>query len=231
MRRHFLLEEKCMLTDERLTAIMQMLPVCGTVADIGTDHGRLGAQLLLSGKCDKVYFTDISSPSLDKARKLIEKIGLQEKSAFFVGDGAKALPSAPDACVIAGMGGVTIIEILKGSNGLLENAKLILQPNVHVYEVRKYLMENGFRIFDEKCVIAARRKYILIGAEKGEASYSKTQLYAGPVLLKTRTKEFLEYALFRKHVIEKALKGASGSNRNEISDFGDELKIWEEVLG
>ena len=44
------------LTDERLSEMIRMLPKCGIVADIGTDHGRLGAQLLLTGKCGKVWF-------------------------------------------------------------------------------------------------------------------------------------------------------------------------------
>ena len=89
------------LTDERLSEMIRMLPKCGIVADIGTDHGRLGAQLLLTGKCGKVWFSDISAPSLEKARGLIAQRGLQERAEFFVGDGARALPGAPDAAVIA----------------------------------------------------------------------------------------------------------------------------------
>ena len=219
-----------MLTDERLTAILEMLPVCETIADIGTDHGRLGAQLLLSGKCKKVFFTDISAPSLEKAKLLTAKIGLSDRAEFYVGDGAKALTSSPDACVIAGMGGITIRSILEGSGDILDHTKIILQPNVAVYELRKYLSENGYRIFDEKCVIAAKRKYILIAAEKGFQTLSEKELYAGPVLLKSQSHEFHEYARFRKRVIEKALSGAENSENAETEALKFELNVWEEVL-
>lgn len=228
-RRHFLLEAH-MLTDARLSAIMDMLPTSNTAADIGTDHGRLGAQLLLSEKCKNVWFTDISAPSLEKAKRLIHRLELEDRAQFFVGDGARALPESPDAAIIAGMGGVTISEILKSSDGKLDGSYLILQPNVAVYDVRKTLTESGFLIADERCVIAANRKYILIAAQKGKAAYSDRELIAGPVLLKKPSAEFLQYAAFRNRVLEKAIQGARKGENTEIDALIKEKSVWEEVL-
>ena len=230
-RWHFAFEgEKLMLTDERLSLIIDMLPETDIIADIGADHGRLGAQLLLSNKCKTLWFSDISAPSLEKARKLTQRLKLTSRAEFFVGDGAKAFPHAPNAAVIAGMGGVTISEIIKGAGENLKGTRLILQPNVYIYELRKTLMENGYRITDEKCVIAAKRKYILICAEEGEANYSEIELMAGPILLKERSDEFLEYALFRKRVIEKALKGMEKSENADNASLLCELSVWKEIL-
>lgn len=228
-RRHFLLEAH-MLTDARLSAILDMLPTLHTAADIGTDHGRLGAQLLLSEKCKNVWFTDISAPSLEKAKKLIGRLALEDRARFFVGDGAKALPESPDAAIIAGMGGVTISEILRSSEGKLDSSYLILQPNVAVYDVRKTLTELGFMITDERCVIAANRKYILIAARKGKAEYSESELIAGPMLLKNGGTEFLQYAAFRNRVLEKAIQGARKGENTEIDALIKEKAVWEEVL-
>ena len=57
--------------DPRLSMIARMVGACECCADIGCDHGRLGAFLLQSGQCRRVQLTDISEPSLDKAKRLI----------------------------------------------------------------------------------------------------------------------------------------------------------------
>ncbi|MBQ3080365.1 MAG: SAM-dependent methyltransferase [Clostridia bacterium] len=218
-----------MLTDDRLTEIINMLPASRVIADIGADHGRLGAQLLLSGKCEKVWFSDISAPSLDKARSLIKRLALNDKAEFFVGDGALALPEAPDAAVIAGMGGVTIAEIIENSKGRLRGAELILQPNVGCTHLRKKLSENGWVITDERAVRCARRWYVLLKAEEGKSELSFKELVAGPVFLRRMDENFRGYALFRLRVIEKALKGALKSESAETEEMANELDIWKEV--
>lgn len=230
-RRHFAFEGVfTMLTDARLSQIIEMLPETDIIADIGTDHGRLGAQLLLSGKCRKVWFSDISAPSLEKARKLTAHLNLSDRAEFFVGDGAQAFPHAPNAAVIAGMGGVTIAEIIKGAGEKLKNTHLILQPNVYIYELRKALTACGYRIADEKCVIAANRKYILISAAPGHAEYTEFELTAGPVLLKEKSDSFMEYARFRERVILKALKGIEKSENADSASLIKELSVWKEIL-
>ncbi|MBQ1256335.1 MAG: SAM-dependent methyltransferase [Clostridia bacterium] len=219
-----------MLTDERLTKIIELLPETGIIADIGTDHGRLGAQLLLNNKCRKVWFSDISAPSLEKAKKLTERLNLSDRSEFFISDGAKAFPHAPDCAVIAGMGGATIAEIIKNAGDKLKGTHLVLQPNVYIYELRKALIGCGYRIKDEACVISAKRKYILISAEHGKEEYSEFELMAGPVLLKNKSEAFMEYARFRERVITKALKGIEESESADKTELEKELSVWKEIL-
>lgn len=219
-----------MLTDERLSGIIDMLPKSDIIADIGADHGRLGAQLLLSEKCNTVWLSDISAPSLEKAKKLCAQLKLSDRAKFFVSDGAKAFPHAPDAAVIAGMGGVTIADIIEGAGDKFKNTRLVLQPNVYIYELRCALVRLGYRITDEKCVIAAKRKYILISAEPGNEAYSQIELIAGPVLLKEKSDAFLEYARFRERVIVKALKGIEKSASADSQSLLSELYVWRDIL-
>ena len=80
--------------DPRLTALADLCPACRVFADIGTDHGRLGAYLLQVGRCDRALLTDISTPSLEKARKLIGALSLTDRAEFFVGNGALRLTQA-----------------------------------------------------------------------------------------------------------------------------------------
>ena len=65
----------------RLHAALEMLTGSDTVADIGCDHGRLTAALLQKQICKMVIASDISEPSLEKARRLIEVIGFKDRKS------------------------------------------------------------------------------------------------------------------------------------------------------
>ena len=79
--------------DPRLSMIARMVGSCACCADIGCDHGRLGAFLLQTGQCKALQMTDISGPSLDKARALMDNLDMADRVRFSVGDGL--LGSAP----------------------------------------------------------------------------------------------------------------------------------------
>ena len=174
------------LTDARLTAIMEMLPKCRVTADIGADHGRLGAQLLLSRVSENVWFSDISADSLQKARVLIGRLNLNSRAGFFVGDGAMALPGAPDAAVIAGMGGSTIAGIIRAAGEKFQNTYLVLEPNVGLTELRSTLEAEGYAICEERLVRAAQRFYVLMGAQKGSMHLTEEERLIGPKLMERR---------------------------------------------
>ncbi|MBQ9855225.1 MAG: tRNA (adenine(22)-N(1))-methyltransferase TrmK, partial [Clostridia bacterium] len=158
------------------------------------------------------------------------RLDLSNRADFFVGDGAQAFPHSPNAAVIAGMGGVTISEILRGAGDKLKGTHLVLQPNVYIYELRKTLVDLGYKITNEKCVISANRKYILIYAEPGTVNYTEAELMAGPFLLKEKSEAFMEYAAFRIRVIHKALRGIEQSENADSSALLKELNVWKEII-
>jgi tRNA (adenine22-N1)-methyltransferase len=216
--------------DPRLTAIAGMCGKCAMLADIGTDHGRLGAYMLQTGMCQSVQLTDISAPSLEKARLLIGKLGLNERTRFCVGDGALALDETPDVAVIAGMGGETIARIVESGGEKLGAARLVTQPNVAAPFLREKLAGNGYAITDERIVRDGGRLYVMIAAQKGEARYSEFELNVGPVLMKTRPDALFDYASFRLRVAGKALAGIRAGGGDDGAMLR-EKEIWEEVLG
>ena len=61
--------------DERLSCAFDMLQGAHAVADIGCDHGKLTAALLLDGSCDRVVAGDISPDCLNKTREIVERYG------------------------------------------------------------------------------------------------------------------------------------------------------------
>ena len=215
--------------DARLGAIAAMVPPCECAADIGADHGFLGAHLLLTGRCASVQFADISADSLEKARWLIGKLRLDERADFLVGDGAAALTRPVGAAVIAGMGAELITGIIGRGREALGDAQLILAPNLDAPLVRKYLMENGYRITDEALIHEGRRFYPVIAALPGRALYDDKQLLVGPILLKKRPESLLAYAGHRMRVIERALPGAIRGGERWVDEMCGELERWREV--
>lgn len=217
--------------DPRLSMVATMVGNCACYADIGCDHGRLGAFLLQNGRCGRAVLTDISDKSLKKARMLMDNLGLVERVRFSVGDGAKALTEPVDVVVIAGMGGTTIAGILREGRQQLGDARLLLQPNVGAPELREALCACGYAITDERVVQDAGRNYVIIQAEPGKADYSPKQTVVGPVLLERMPPELLPYAQFRLRVAKKALSGAEASgDAAQIAPLAQEIEIWQEVL-
>ena len=216
--------------DPRLSMIARMVGPCECCADIGCDHGRLGAFLLQKGQCEVVQLTDISGPSLNKARSLMDNLGLTDQVRFAVGDGLTALEGTPDAIVIAGMGGATIAQILMDGREKLGGARLVLQPNVAAPQLRRTLCALDYAVTDEQVVQDGRRCYVVIQAEPGKADYSLKQLIVGPVLLARLPRGLEPYAAFRLRVEKKALAGALASeDDSQRAPLEREIAIWEEV--
>ena len=216
--------------DPRLSVIARLAGSCERFADIGCDHGRLGAFMLECGLCRRAVMADISEPSLKKARALIAHLGLSESVDFRVGDGLLALDAPVDVAVIAGMGGPTIAHILKAGRDKLGDARIVLQPNVGAPELRGAVSEIGYRIVDERVAQDGRRNYIAIAAEPGESRYDERQLTVGPVLLERLPEELAPYARFRLRVARKALAGArAGGDAAQEAALEREIAIWEDV--
>ena len=54
---------------KRLSVIAEMVPSCGVLADVGTDHGYLPVYLLQQGSVKRVLASDIHLGPLRKARE------------------------------------------------------------------------------------------------------------------------------------------------------------------
>ena len=222
--------DKRISLDPRLSRIAALVGICECCADIGSDHGRLGAFLLQSDQCRRVVLTDISAASLAKARKLIALMDLESRTDFCVGDGALAIDCPVDAAVIAGMGGESIASIVEESAGRLHGARLVLQPNVALASLRHRLNKSGWRIVDEDLVRDGRRIYPILVATEGEHPLNDLQAEAGPVLLERRPPLLADYTAFRLRVARKALSGAQqGGDEESIAELRREIAAWEEV--
>ena len=181
---------------ERLGAVLSLLKEGETLCDVGTDHGKLPVAALLSGKADKAVATDISAASLSKARLLAEKENVPLRCV--VGDGlAPVKEGEADVVVIAGMGGMEIVRILKTAPCVFP--RYILLPHRDAPAVRAYLKENNARILSDVVVKEGGHFYFVIEATFA-LPWREQSLYYGE-----QGGAFPEYRRARLMKIEKLL--------------------------
>ncbi len=176
--------------DCRLDGIVSLCEKTEVAADIGADHGFTSLKLIQSGKAEKVIVSDVSAPSLKKARTLFERNGLSHRADFRVGDGLSVLrPGEAGGVILTGMGGLLIAGLLKeGMEAAKEAEYLLLSPHSFSEKLREFLITNGFSINTERSVRSGRRYYRLMKAAPGnEEAYSEKEYLLGRSVLKDRT--------------------------------------------
>ncbi len=189
--------------DDRLSRAAALFPACAYGADIGADHGRLSCYLLLNGICARMCVADISAPSLQKARELIERQGLAQRADFRVGDGLSVLPQRAEAIAVLGMGGHTLCGILMNGADSLQGASLILSAHTDVQLLRKTLMDLHYRIDREEIAHAAGRFYVVLRAVPGRESMGERELLLGPRLTESAPEHYMEYLTWRMGIASK----------------------------
>ena len=160
--------------DERLGAIARLVleAVSGReapcAADVGCDHGRLTAYLL--ERCDSLSMiaSDVSAPSLEKAKRLFAQKGFDGRVRTAVADGLAGIDRPMDAIVIAGMGAEMILKIIREGRKKIGGAKLIVQANVDLPMLRRELAAEGFAVEREVFSHAAGRRYVTLLVGAGE---------------------------------------------------------------
>ncbi|GAB6118077.1 MAG: hypothetical protein XD65_0140 [Caldanaerobacter subterraneus] len=198
---------------ERLRKIAEYIPHGSKVADIGTDHGFIPVYLIKSKIATYVVASDLNKGSLNKAVKEVQKRNLQSLIDTRLGNGLNVLsPGEVDVVVIAGMGGILITKILEEGKDIAKTIKkFILQPMKDSAYLRKYLIENGYKICDEELVKENQKYYEIIVAEHGRQKVKNDIYYeVGEKLIQKKhplLEEFLQYKIDKmKKIINKLPK-------------------------
>ena len=161
--------------DERLGAIAELVleSIKGIespcAADIGCDHGQLTAHLLERCEGLSMIASDVSAPSLDKAKRLFAAKGFGGRARTVVADGLAGIDRSVDVIVMAGMGAETILKIISEGRQRIGQAALIMQANVDLPMLRSELAAQGFEVRREVFSRAAGRRYVTVLARAGEA--------------------------------------------------------------
>lgn len=217
-----------MLT-KRLNCILNYVN-CKVAADVGTDHAYIAVELIKSGKAEKVIASDINEGPLNIAKNNIIKEGLSEKIETRLGGGLSVLEEGEaDTVIIAGMGGELICQIIKDDIKKAKKSVLIIQPMNAQYEVRKFLLENGFKIKCEDIECEAHRVYnIIIAENRKQEPFEKDIYYHIPFYLK-ENRNFIHLYNKKKNEFLKIIKGIEGSNKCDEEKLNYYRKCLEDL--
>lgn len=188
-----------MRLSKRLKTIADMVDDNYRVIDVGCDHGLLDIYLTMNDiECVAI---DNKESVLKYSRKNINEYGLSDKIKILHNDGLKNINiNNNDLIILAGLGTNTILNVIKNKNV----GQMIVQSNDDVYNLRLNLLNQGYKIIDEK-IVYEKKYYVIIKWVKGKAKYNRAQLKYGPLLLKEKSKEFVNYLKDRKKYLEDLL--------------------------
>lgn len=152
----------------RLDAIKALVLPAKRIADVGCDHARIAEYCVNCGIAESVVASDISEQCLNKARA---RLGNADNVTFVCCDGIKY---DCDEAVIAGMGGLLIMQILESATCLPET--LVLCPHRDCYAVRSKLTELGYTIDVDTDICDRGKFYSVMRAVRGTQKQALSEL-------------------------------------------------------
>ena len=170
---------------------------------------------------------DIAKGPLQQAEKTISEAGCSAQIQTILCPGFSKVPSDANCMIIAGMGWKTIEMILENDyDRLSQFDRILLQSNRDVNQLRAWVSEHHMTIVEEKVVEDMGKDYEIVCITNDfNEGYTLEEIKYGPVLLKRKDQEFLEF-LDRK--IKKneliASKVTDEHKKNQILSEIDEMK-------
>lgn len=218
----------------RLAALAAFVPKGTRLADIGTDHAYLPIELVQDNVIVLAVAGDVHVGPYKAAKEHVEALGLEQRISVRLGNGMAVVdPDEVEIVIIAGMGGQTIIEILKKDPEVIKSLKrLILQPMIAAASVRRWLKENGWYIVDERLVQEDGRLYEIIVAEQGNSLVCEPIMYdigqvlwnAKPNLLTLHIDQLIAQT---KRVLVEMATSSSARKSLKYEEYQERLKQLE----
>ena len=183
---------------ERMLMAARMVRKGSSVADIGTDHAYLPAYLILNGISPKALACDVRKGPLENAGKTVEHYGIEKEITLRLSDGFDEIePFEADDFIMCGMGGTLMEQLVSRTYWLKDKRKrIIVQPQSHAEDIRRFFVENGFEILFEDACIDSGKLYCAMAAEyTGEITVKPlSYIYSGELsnCQKKEAKLFLE---------------------------------------
>jgi len=213
---------------KRLQKIADMVRY-DTLIDVGSDHALLPVAMLVGKRIKSAISTDIAQAPLERGRQNAQKHSVSDQIEFILTDGLVGAhivrPNLPDVCTISGMGGETIIHILRESMETARSFKqLLLSPQRDIPALRHFLHKNGFAIVNEVMLIENRKFYNILDCEPSQTvdfhQFSDAGYIFGQHLIERKCPIF---ARFIKAEIIKY-------ERIKRQEYADYLALCKEVL-
>jgi tRNA (adenine22-N1)-methyltransferase len=223
---------------QRLQTVAGYVLPGARLADIGSDHAYLPANLALNGKIATAIAGEVVTGPFENAVQEIHGLQLEKKIHVRQADGLAAIHSGEviDVITICGMGGSLICQILAaGFEQLGKRPRLILQPNVNEAGVRKWLEINCYQIVAEEIIAEAGHIYEIIVADPTATAIAlseKAKMF-GPLLLQERSAVFLEKWQQEQIKLQHVLKQMQQAQTEPLTKerlLQQKINMIEEVL-
>ena len=215
------------MISKRLEIAAEYLQGFYCLADCGTDHAYLPILALSKKYIKKAYASDNKESPLKNAEMNIIASGFEDDITLALADGLPYLNPEVDIVSILGMGGRLISDILSEAD-LADTKRLILSPNSEAEILRKYLESNNWKIIDEVFIKERNKYYQIIIAEKGEMILNCFESEFGPIIIKRKPIEFIEYINKLISKLDLALNNIK--NQEEYNKVTKRIKNLEEVI-
>lgn len=155
------------------------------VADIGCDHGKLAVWLVKKEIAPKVIAVDSSPMPLQRARALARQTQCLNQVELLLADGLSGLaPGQVSDIVIAGLSGETIASIIEACSWCRgEEYHFVLVPTSRHTQLRRWLCQNGFALWQEKAVEEKGRSYSVFSVGYSGLCHTPTDFFCEVGLL------------------------------------------------
>ena len=199
-----------MKISKRLRVISDFIPDNSLFLDIGCDHALLDIYAVKNKKEVRAIASDINEGPVKSAKDNVKKYNLEQRIKVVKKDGLNSYEKGVDIVILSGLGSHTIVNILKERKDLLKDIEtIIISSNNDYYYLRKNIMKLGYYIKDEKMVLDKGKYYPIILFKKGNKKYKKYDLKYGPILLKSKDKELIDYIEKEKSKLKEIYKKLS----------------------
>ncbi len=218
---------------ERMLMAAKMVRKGNAVADIGTDHAYLPAYLILNGISSKALACDVRKGPLENARKTVENYGIEDKITLRLSDGFDEIePFEAQDFIMCGMGGTLMEQLVSRAYWLKDKTKrIIVQPQSHAEDIRRFFVENGFEILFEDACTDGGKLYCAMAAEYTGETVQRpiSYIYTGelPKCAKKEARLYLEntVARLRKKLEAERLHGSA-----EYADYLEKIALETEEI-
>ncbi|WP_445490376.1 tRNA (adenine(22)-N(1))-methyltransferase [Niallia sp. 03133] len=218
----------------RLETVAKYIPMGASFADIGSDHAYLPCYMLKKNKASFAIAGEVVDGPYQSACKQVREEGLTSFISVRKGNGLEVIEQGEVDCItIAGMGGSLIATILEQGKQKLSTVKrLVLQPNIHAYSIRLWLVENGWELIKEEIIEEDGKIYEILAAEKGLAKNPYTGnmdkgLLFGPFLMRDKNKAFQKKWSAERNNWERILKQLSLAPDSEENQTKKQELEWK----
>ncbi len=223
----------------RLEKIIDTIRPCRVLADIGCDHGYVAIAAIKRGKAERVIAADVAKGPLLAAGRNAEAEGVSDQVELLLSDGFKDIPEEPglEAAVIAGMGGLLMVRILKaaGSKRLRGFKQLVLSPQSDLDAVRRFLTgELKFTIHEEHMVLDEGKYYYImdVGTDvSAEEPYSAREEMFGRHIAEDSVEVYADFLRHRQRVTEQAYRSAALSRSEAAAAKAAKLRETSSYIG